>query len=188
MKYVIVIPDGCADEPVAALGNLTPLQAARVPNMDEVVRMGVVGLSNNVPSSLTPASDVATLSLFGRHPSAAPDAPPPVKVEPRWDRLGSREVKFRGERDAIAVTAAEGRFVAIKLEVDDGDLELYDVVVTFGDGDKFSPATRFAFDQNSRSRSIDLPGGARVIKKVEFFYRSKLARGHANMTLWGLHP
>jgi 2,3-bisphosphoglycerate-independent phosphoglycerate mutase len=68
MKYVIVIPDGCADEPVAELGGLTPLQAAKLPNMDRVAKAGVVGLSNNVPPSLTPASDVATLSLFGYDP------------------------------------------------------------------------------------------------------------------------
>ena len=68
MKYVIVIPDGCADEPVAELGGLTPLQAAKLPNMDRVAAAGVVGLSNNVPPSLTPASDVATLSLFGYDP------------------------------------------------------------------------------------------------------------------------
>ena len=49
MKYVIVIPDGCADEPVAALGNRTPLQAAQLPNMDRVAQAGVVGLCNNVP-------------------------------------------------------------------------------------------------------------------------------------------
>jgi 2,3-bisphosphoglycerate-independent phosphoglycerate mutase len=68
MKYVIVIPDGCADEPVEALGGLTPLQAAKIPNMDRVAKAGVVGLANNVPSTLTPASDVATLSLFGYDP------------------------------------------------------------------------------------------------------------------------
>ena len=68
MKYVIVIPDGCADEPVPELGNLTPLQAAKIPNMDRVAKAGVVGLSNNVPPTLTPASDVATLSLFGYDP------------------------------------------------------------------------------------------------------------------------
>src|SRR6202045_839193 len=68
MKYVIVIPDGCADEPVEALGGLTPLQAAKIPNMDRIAQAGVVGLANNVPPSLTPASDVATLSLFGYDP------------------------------------------------------------------------------------------------------------------------
>ncbi len=70
MKYAIVIPDGCADEPQDSLGGKTPLQAARLPNMDRVARMGVVGRANNVPHPLTPASDVATLSLFGYDPLA----------------------------------------------------------------------------------------------------------------------
>jgi 2,3-bisphosphoglycerate-independent phosphoglycerate mutase len=68
MKYAIVIPDGCADEPQESLGGKTPLQAARKPHMDGIARTGVVGRSNNVPASLTPASDVATLSLFGYDP------------------------------------------------------------------------------------------------------------------------
>lgn len=68
MKYAIVIPDGCADEPQASLGGKTPLQAARLPNMDRIARAGVVGRSDNVPMPLTPASDVATLSLFGYDP------------------------------------------------------------------------------------------------------------------------
>src|ERR1700756_1738005 len=68
MKYAIVIPDGCADEPQDSLGGKPPLQAARKPNMDRIARTGVVGRSNNVPASLAPASDVATLSLFGYDP------------------------------------------------------------------------------------------------------------------------
>lgn len=68
MKYAIVIPDGCADEPQASLGGKTPLQAAHLPNMDRIACTGVVGRSNNVPATLTPASDVATLSLFGYDP------------------------------------------------------------------------------------------------------------------------
>ncbi|MCI0640451.1 MAG: cofactor-independent phosphoglycerate mutase [Gemmataceae bacterium] len=68
MKFAIVIPDGCADEPQDILGGKTPLQAARTPNMDRLAQLGVVGRSNNVPASLTPASDVATLSLFGYDP------------------------------------------------------------------------------------------------------------------------
>jgi 2,3-bisphosphoglycerate-independent phosphoglycerate mutase len=68
MKYAIIIPDGCADEPQASLGGKTPLQAAHKPNMDRIARTGVVGRANNVPAALTPASDVATLSLFGYDP------------------------------------------------------------------------------------------------------------------------
>lgn len=68
MKYVIVIPDGCADEAQPALGGKTPLQAAHKPHMNRLARSGRVGRSNNVPPPLTPASDVATLSLFGYDP------------------------------------------------------------------------------------------------------------------------
>lgn len=68
MKYAIVIPDGCADEPQDVLGGKTPLQAAHKPHMDHAARTGAVGRSNNVPQPLTPASDVATLSLFGYDP------------------------------------------------------------------------------------------------------------------------
>ena len=68
MKYLIVIPDGCADEPVDALDQQTPLQAAKLPNIDKIVQRGIVGTSNNVPKPLLPASDVATLSLVGYDP------------------------------------------------------------------------------------------------------------------------
>lgn len=68
MKYAIVIPDGAADEPQAALGGRTPLQAARTPEMDRLAREGVLGRSSNVPDRFLPASDVATLSLFGYDP------------------------------------------------------------------------------------------------------------------------
>jgi 2,3-bisphosphoglycerate-independent phosphoglycerate mutase len=69
MKYAIVIPDGCADEPQASLGGRTPLQAATTPAMDEIARVGVVGRANNVPAHLPPGSDVANLSLFGYDPN-----------------------------------------------------------------------------------------------------------------------
>jgi 2,3-bisphosphoglycerate-independent phosphoglycerate mutase len=68
MKYAIVIPDGAADEPQESLGGRTPLQAARTPNMDRIAREGVLGRARNVPDRFLPASDVATLSLFGYDP------------------------------------------------------------------------------------------------------------------------
>jgi 2,3-bisphosphoglycerate-independent phosphoglycerate mutase len=67
-KYVIVIPDGAADEPFEGLGGKTALQAASIPEMDRVAREGIVGRSRNVPDRFLPASDVATLSLLGYDP------------------------------------------------------------------------------------------------------------------------
>ena len=78
MKYAIVIPDGCADEPQESLGGKTPLQAANTPNMDRIARTGVVGRSDNVPRPLTPASEMrfrptfrSILSDFRVHPASA---------------------------------------------------------------------------------------------------------------------
>jgi 2,3-bisphosphoglycerate-independent phosphoglycerate mutase len=95
MKYVVVIPDGCADEPVADLGGLTPLQAANLPNMDRVAKAGVVGLSNNVPPSLTPASDVATLSLFGYDPLKVYTGRAPLETAAMGIHLGPHDWAVR---------------------------------------------------------------------------------------------
>ncbi len=95
MKYVIIIPDGCADEPLDALGGRTPLQAARLPNMDRIARTGVVGRANNVPASLTPASDVATLSLFGYDPLQVYTGRAPLETAAMGIHLGPNDYAIR---------------------------------------------------------------------------------------------
>lgn len=95
MKYVIVIPDGCADEAQEALGGRTPLQAARTPNMDRVAQLGVVGRSDNVPKPLTPASDVATLSLFGYDPLQVYTGRAPLETAAMGIRLGPDDWAIR---------------------------------------------------------------------------------------------
>src|SRR6266851_1610640 len=120
MKYAIVIPDGCADEPQAALGGKTPLQAARTPHMDRIAQTGVVGRSNNVPSPLTPASDVATLSLFGYDPLEVYTGRAPLEAAAMGIPLGLNDwaircnlVNIENEemRDFTAghITSEEGR-------------------------------------------------------------------------------
>ena len=95
MKSAIVIPDGCADEPLDELGGLTPLQAARLPNMDRVVQRGFAGTSNNVPPGLTPASDVATLSLFGYDPLEVYTGRAPLETAAMGIALGPNDWAVR---------------------------------------------------------------------------------------------
>jgi 2,3-bisphosphoglycerate-independent phosphoglycerate mutase len=95
MKYAIVIPDGCADEPLPALGGKTPLQAARLPNADRVAALGVVGRADNVPRPLTPASDVATLSLFGYDPLKYYTGRSPLEAAAMGLTLGPRDWAVR---------------------------------------------------------------------------------------------
>ena len=68
MKYVIIIPDGCADEPQQEFSGKTPLQVAHTPAMDRIALEGLVGQASNVPAHLTPGSAVANMSLLGYDP------------------------------------------------------------------------------------------------------------------------
>jgi 2,3-bisphosphoglycerate-independent phosphoglycerate mutase len=68
MKYAIIIPDGCADEPQESLRGKTPLEAARLPAMDAVVKAGLIACGNHTPASLPAGSDTANLSLLGYDP------------------------------------------------------------------------------------------------------------------------
>ena len=67
MKFAIIIPDGCADEPQEALAGATPLQAARTPAMDSIASSGIVGRANHVPPHLPAGSgDTETINLIAR--------------------------------------------------------------------------------------------------------------------------
>ena len=95
MKYAIVIPDGCPDEPQETLAGRTPLQAAHKPHMDALARAGIVGRTNNVPLSLTPASDVATLSLFGYDPLQVYTGRAPLETAAMGIKLGPGDWAIR---------------------------------------------------------------------------------------------
>jgi 2,3-bisphosphoglycerate-independent phosphoglycerate mutase len=65
MKYIIILGDGMADEPIPALGNKTPLQAANKPTIDLLAKKGRCGLLCTVPEGFQPGSEIAHLSLLG---------------------------------------------------------------------------------------------------------------------------
>jgi hypothetical protein len=108
-----------------------------------------------------------------------------ARAQSEWELLGSRRVSFAAERDVIEVGVREGPFTAIKLEVDGGVLDMYNIRLTFGNGDTWSPNTRVQFRAGSWSRTIDLPGPGRVIRRIEFWYRSRLRRGQATVRVFG---
>ena len=68
MKYIIVLGDGMADEPIESLENQTPLQFARTPVMDWLAKKGNTGLLDTIPAGMHPGSEVANLSVLGYNP------------------------------------------------------------------------------------------------------------------------
>lgn len=68
MKYVVVLGDGMADEPIEALGGKTPLEYAETPNLDNLSKKSEVGMVHTIPDGMKPGSDTANLSVIGYDP------------------------------------------------------------------------------------------------------------------------
>ncbi len=68
MKYVIVLGDGMADEPIEALAGKTPLEYASTPTMDLLAKTSEIGLAHTIPEGMKPGSDTANLSVLGYDP------------------------------------------------------------------------------------------------------------------------
>ena len=69
MKYLIVVPDGAADDPIPSLGGKTPLEVANLPCFDELASKGEIGTCRTVPEGISPGSDSANLSVMGYDPT-----------------------------------------------------------------------------------------------------------------------
>jgi len=68
MKYIIVLGDGMADEPIQSLGGKTPMMAANTPCMDALAKKAEIGLVKTIPEGMSPGSDTANLSVLGYDP------------------------------------------------------------------------------------------------------------------------
>jgi len=94
-KYAIVLPDGAADEPVADLGNRTPLEAADIPFINSIVETGRIGTVRTVPEGFVPGSDVATMSLLGYDVRKHYTGRAPIEAVARNVSLRPEDVVFR---------------------------------------------------------------------------------------------
>jgi hypothetical protein len=103
----------------------------------------------------------------------------------RWELLGRREVEFRNDHDRIEVSPRRS-YRQLDVRVEGAPIEMYDMVITFGNGRTFKPGLRHRFAEGSGSRIIDLPGDRREIRRVDFYYRSLSRRGgRATVALYG---
>lgn len=105
MKYIVLVSDGMADYPLEELEGRTPLEAARTPNMDYIARHGILGMARTVPEGMTPASDVANMSILGCDPQKYYCGRGPLEAANMGIELGPDDVAFR----CNLVTVADGR-------------------------------------------------------------------------------
>ncbi|VVB93345.1 2,3-bisphosphoglycerate-independent phosphoglycerate mutase 1 [uncultured archaeon] len=95
MKYIVLVGDGMADYPVPELGDLTPLQAANIPNMDFIAKHGRCGVARTVPDNMPAGSDVANLSILGYDPVKYYSGRGPLEAASIGVSLGKNDIAFR---------------------------------------------------------------------------------------------
>jgi 2,3-bisphosphoglycerate-independent phosphoglycerate mutase len=95
MKFVVILGDGMADLPLAALQGKTPLQWANKPHMDRIARLGRNGLALTVPEGFPPGSDVANLSVAGYEPQKYYTGRAPLEAAAMGVPLAEGDIAFR---------------------------------------------------------------------------------------------
>lgn len=107
---------------------------------------------------------------------------------PRWEKLGERKVNFKLDRDEIYVTWRDGAFTAIKMQVKNTAINMHRCVIHFANGDTQKVNLRKNIPAGSFTRTVDLNGGKRVIKKVVFYYDTKnIKPKKGEIVLFGKH-
>ena len=140
MKYIVVLGDGMADEPIPELGNRTPLDAAATPVMDELASKGSLGTVQNVPAGMAPGSDVANLSVLGYDPAANYSGRSPLEALSVGVQMDVDDVIFRSN----IVTLTEDEPYEQKTILDHSSGE-----ISTADADVLMDAIRAKFDSDT---------------------------------------
>ena len=140
MKYIVVLGDGMADEPIPALGGRTPLDAAVTPVLDELAGKGTLGTVQNVPAGMAPGSDVANLSVLGYDPAANYSGRSPLEALSVGVQMEDDDVIFRSN----IVTLTEPEPYAQKTILDHSSGE-----ISTADADILMDAIRAEFNNDT---------------------------------------
>lgn len=140
MKYIVVLGDGMADEPIAELGGRTPMEAANTPVMDELASKGTLGMVQNVPQGMAPGSDVANLSVLGYDPAKNYSGRSPLEALSVGVNMEEGDVIFRSN----IVTLTEGEDYPEKTILDHSSGE-----ISTADADVLMDAIRERFNSDT---------------------------------------
>ncbi len=95
MKYVVLVPDGCADEPLAELEDRTPLEVASMPALARLAERSEVGRAAVIPEGLPPGSDVGNMAILGYDPARFHTGRAPIEAAAMGVELGPDDVAYR---------------------------------------------------------------------------------------------
>ena len=185
MRYAVIIPDGAADEPVGELGNRTPLEAGRLPNINWIASHGRTGTVTHVPTNMQPGSDIAIMSLIGYNPQKNYNGRAPIEAAGQNIKLGPKDWVFRGN----LVTIIDGKMVDYSAgHISSQEAKVLIQVLadeTADKGVKFYPGVSYrhlvVFPDGDFGNAEDAahaghPGGALLLDQVEYPQSSLLCQ------------
>jgi 2,3-bisphosphoglycerate-independent phosphoglycerate mutase len=95
MKYIVILGDGMADDPLAELGGKTPLEYARTPHMDRIAREGMMGMIRTIPEGYEAGSDIANLGILGYDPRSCYTGRGPLEAASMGIDLAPDDIAYR---------------------------------------------------------------------------------------------
>jgi 2,3-bisphosphoglycerate-independent phosphoglycerate mutase len=127
VKFIVIIGDGMADEPLPELGGRTPLEYAATPNLDRLAREGGCGMLRTIPEGFEAGSDIANMSILGYDPKKYYTGRGPIEAKSMGVDLVSGDIAYRCNlvtvedgvmRDFSAghITSAEGEQLLVALQ------------------------------------------------------------------------
>ena len=162
MKYIVVLGDGMADEPIPEQGGKTPMEAARTPVMDELASKGSLGTVQNVPAGMAPGSDVANLSVLGYDPAENYSGRSPLEALSVGVAMEESDVIFRS--NIVTLTDEEPYEEKTILDHSSGEISTADAdVLMDAIREKFNSDT-FRFYTGTSYRHILVWKNGRVAK------------------------
>jgi 2,3-bisphosphoglycerate-independent phosphoglycerate mutase len=113
MKYIIILGDGMADEPLAQLDNQTPLAYADTINLDRLSKLSQIGMVHTIPEGMKPGSDTANLSVLGYDPRLYYSGRSPLEALSIGVEMAQGDVAIRC--NVVTLTEDEGGFYAQRI-------------------------------------------------------------------------
>ena len=104
----------------------------------------------------------------------------------KWDKLGEAWIQGKNSTVTINVGKKPEKYTRLRFDIEHADLEIYDILIVFGSGQKYEPKTRLRFREGSSTGTVDFPGEARTIDHVEIKASNVPGSGRAQVELWGL--
>ncbi|UDY37227.1 2,3-bisphosphoglycerate-independent phosphoglycerate mutase [Dermatobacter hominis] len=151
MKYVVCVPDGCADEPFEGLGGRTPLEVAHTPVLDALAARGTVGRAGVIPDGMPAGSDVGNMAILGYDPAEFHTGRAPIEAASLGLRLPADRLAYRCNLVTVGDDGTMVDFAGGHPSTEDAAKVLEDLDATLGRG---NPDSQLEFHAGVEYRHI----------------------------------